>query len=86
MFGPSLFVNAHVLISEGCPVAIGVQSSDQVEIVCGWPPNQSFDFVVHREVLRALVELGTDVLEQLDAGLTAESSLSNAAVRLAERR
>ena len=67
MLGTSLFVNAYVLIGEGCPVAISVQSHDQAEIVCGWVPNRSFDFVVHREALRALVELGTDALEQMDS-------------------
>lgn len=67
MLGTSLIVNAYVIIKEGCPLAISVQSPDQAEIVCGWPPNRSFDFVMYREALRAFVELGTDALEQMDA-------------------
>lgn len=70
MLGTSLFVQANVTINEGCPLAISMQSDDQAEIICGWPPDQSFGFVVHREALRALVELGTDVLEKMDAALT----------------
>jgi hypothetical protein len=77
MLGTSLFVNAYVIIGEGCPLAISVQNPDQAEIVCGWVPNRSFDFVVHREALRALVELGTDALERMDSG--ADESTSNAA-------
>jgi hypothetical protein len=69
-------VNAYVIIDQGCPVAISVQSSEQAEIVCGWTPNRSFDFVVHREALRALVELGTDALERMDA---ADAAASDAA-------
>lgn len=70
MLGTSLFVRADVIIGEGCPLAIAMQSQDQAEIVCGWPPDRSFGFVTHREALRALVELGTDVLEKMDAALT----------------
>lgn len=76
MLGTSLFVNAYVIIGEGCPVAISVQSLDQAEIICGWTPNRSFEFVVHREALRALVELGTDALERMDAA--ADESTGNA--------
>ena len=78
MLGMNLLVNAYVIIKEGCPVAISVQSSDQAEIVCGWPPNRSFDFVTHREALRALVQLGTDALEKMDA-LAADESVTDAA-------
>ncbi|GAB1510024.1 hypothetical protein [Actinophytocola sp. KF-1] len=67
MLGESLFVNAYVIIKEGCPVAISVQSSDEAEIVFGWPPSRSFDFVTHREALRALVQLGSEALEKMDA-------------------
>jgi hypothetical protein len=78
MLGTSLLVNAYVIIKEGCPVAISVQGPEQAEIVCGWPPNRSFDFVAHREALRALVQVGTDALEKMDA-LAAEESSSDAA-------
>jgi hypothetical protein len=78
MLGTSLVVNAYVIIKEGCPVAVSVQSAEQVEIVCGWVPNQSFDFVMHREALRALVELGTDALERMDAQLAAKGPTSSA--------
>jgi hypothetical protein len=70
MLGTSLFVNAYVIINEGCPVAISVQNPEQVEVVCGSTPGRSFDFVMHREALRALVELGTDALERMDASTT----------------
>lgn len=79
MLGTSLFVNAYVIINEGCPLAISVQSPEQVEIVCGWAPNRSFDFVMHREALRALVEIGTDALEKMDAASAAEVPTSDAA-------
>ena len=78
MLGTSLVVNAYVIIKEGCPVAISVQNPEQVEIVCGWVPNQSFDFVMHREALRALVQLGTDALERMDAELAANGTMSSA--------
>jgi hypothetical protein len=67
-------VNAYVLIKEGCPLAISIQTPEQVEIVCGKPPNQSFDMVLHREALRALVELGTDALERMDSALEKSDS------------
>lgn len=67
MHGTGLFVSAYVIIGEGCPVAISVQNPDQAEIVCGWAPNRSFDFVVHRDALRALVELGAEALDRMDA-------------------
>jgi len=79
MLGESLIVNAYVIIKEGCPLAISVQSPEQAEIVCGWPPHRSFDFVLHREALRALVELGTDALERMDAALNADNPTSSAA-------
>ena len=79
MLGTSLFVNAYVIINEGCPVAISVQNPEQVEIVCGWAPNRSFDFVMHREALRALVELGIDALERMDASASEDSKPSTTA-------
>lgn len=78
MLGSSLLVSAYVIIKEGCPVAISVQGPDQAEIVCGWPSNRSFDFIAHREALRALVQVGTDALEKMDA-LAADESMSDAA-------
>jgi hypothetical protein len=79
MLGTSLFVNAYVIINEGCPIAISVQNAEQAEIVCGWAPNRSFDFVMHREALRALVELGTDALERMDAAPAEDEQSSDAA-------
>jgi hypothetical protein len=76
MLGTSLVVSAYVVIREGCPLAISVQSAEQAEITCGWVPNLSFDFVVHREALRALVALGTDALERMDGALAEESTTS----------
>jgi hypothetical protein len=79
MLGTGLFVNAYVIIKEGVPLAVSVQSAYQAEIVCGWPPNQSFDFVIQRQALRALVELGTDALERMDAALAADKSTPDTA-------
>lgn len=79
MLGTSLLVNAYVIIDEGCPVAISVQNSDQAEIVCGWAPSRTFDFVMHREALRALVQLGTDALERMDARTFGETTSEAAA-------
>lgn len=79
MFGEGLSVNAYVVVDQGCPVAISVRGPEQVEIVCGWSPRHSFDWAMHREALRALVQLGTDALEQMDAALAADEAASNAA-------
>lgn len=79
MLGTSLLVNAYVIIGEGCPVAISVQNSDQAEVVCGWAPSRTFDFVMHREALRALVELGIDALERMDAVTAGEPAPGAAA-------
>ncbi|MFI7675155.1 hypothetical protein [Actinophytocola sp. NPDC049390] len=65
-------MNAYVIVKDGCPLALSVLNPDQVEIVCGWPPNRSFDFVMHREALRAFVQLGTEALERMDAALAAD--------------
>ncbi|WP_459723420.1 hypothetical protein [Actinophytocola sp. KF-1] len=73
-------MNAYVIIKDGCPLALSVLNPDQVEIVCGWPPQRSFDFVMHREALRAFVELGTDALEKMDAALAAGGPTSSASV------
>jgi hypothetical protein len=45
---------------------------DQVQITCGRIPADAFEFVMQREALRALVELGTDALEQMDSPALAE--------------
>lgn len=79
MLGEMLTVNAYVVVNQGCPVAMSVLSPDQVEIVCGAPRSQSFDWVMHREALRALVQLGTEALEQMDAALSAGEADSDAA-------
>ena len=79
MHEASLFVNAYVIIKEGCPLAVSVQDADRAAIVAGWPPDQSFDFAIQREALRALVELGTDALERMDASLAAGQSTPDAA-------
>lgn len=67
MFGTSLVVGSYVVIREGCPLAISVEGPEEAQITCGRAPTNSFEFVVHREALRALVELGTDALERMDS-------------------
>ncbi|MGB3438745.1 MAG: hypothetical protein WBA97_08320 [Actinophytocola sp.] len=70
-------MNAYVIIDEGCPLAISVQNPERAEIVCGWVPGRSFEFVVHREALRALVELGVDALERMDAARVSENAAAS---------
>jgi hypothetical protein len=67
MFGTDLLVSSYVVIREGCPLAITVDGPDQVQITCGRIPTDAFEFVMQREALRALVELGTDALEMMDS-------------------
>jgi len=66
MLGTSLVVSSYVIIKEGCPIAISVDGPDQAQITCGRVPTEAFEFVVQREALRALVEVGTDALLEMD--------------------
>ncbi|MBB4905602.1 hypothetical protein [Actinophytocola algeriensis] len=66
VLGASLVVSSYVIIREGCPIAISVDGQDQAQITCGWVPSEAFEFVVAREALRALVEVGTDALREMD--------------------
>lgn len=66
MLGPNLIVSSCVVIREGCPVAMSIDSTDQVQVTCGTIGVDAFEFVLQREALRALVELGTDALEEID--------------------
>lgn len=66
MLGTSLVVSSYVIIREGCPIAISVDGWDQAQITCGRVPSEAFEFVVQREALRALVEVGTDALREMD--------------------
>lgn len=63
----TLYVNSYVVINDGCPLAISVSDPNHVEIVCGWTPHRAFEFVLQREALRSLIELGTEALESMDA-------------------
>ena len=65
-YGTDLVVSSYVVIREGCPIAISVEGPDQAQITCGRVPADAFEFVVQREALRALVELGIDALERMD--------------------
>lgn len=65
MLGTSLVVSSYVIIKEGCPIAISVDGPDRAQITCGWMPSEAFEFVVQREALRALVEVGTDALQEM---------------------
>jgi hypothetical protein len=66
MLGTDLVVSSYVVIKHGCPVAMSVDSPDQVQVMCGRGPREAFEFVMEREALRAFVELGTDALRQMD--------------------
>ncbi|MFI7672598.1 hypothetical protein [Actinophytocola sp. NPDC049390] len=66
MLGASLVVSSYVIIREGCPLAVSVDGPDQAQITCGWLPSDAFEFTVSRSALRALVELATDALLEMD--------------------
>jgi uncharacterized protein (UPF0548 family) len=66
MLGANLVVSSYVIVREGCPVAISVDGPDQAQITCGTIPTDAFEFVLQREALRAIVELGVDALEEMD--------------------
>lgn len=57
---------AYVIMRDGCPVRIAIERDDYVEIACGASREEHFEFVLHREVLRTLVGLGTDALRRMD--------------------
>ena len=66
MLGTALTVGAYVVIRHGCPIAISIDNVDQVQITCGTIGVDAFEFVLETEALRAIVELGLDVLEEID--------------------
>lgn len=66
MLGKDLVVGSYVVIKEGCPLAISVDGPDQAQITCGRAPTDAFEVVLQREPLRALIELGTDALREMD--------------------
>ncbi|WP_166664334.1 hypothetical protein [Actinophytocola oryzae] len=43
-----------------------IDNAEQAQITCGRPPTESFEFVIHREAIRALAELCDDALQQMD--------------------
>jgi hypothetical protein len=55
-----------VVVREGCPIAMSIDNDDQVQVTCGTVGVDAFEFVLQREALRAIVELGTDALEEMD--------------------
>lgn len=67
MLGASLIVGAYVVIREGCPIAMSIDDAEQAQVVCGTVAVDAFEFVLHREALRAIVELGSDVVAEMDA-------------------
>lgn len=74
----SLYVTTSVVIDRGCPIALTVHSSERAGILCGWPPQQTVEMSLDREALRALVELGTDALDKMDATTSATTTTSKA--------
>jgi len=66
MLGPNLLVSSCVMIREGCPVEMNVDNDNQVQVTCGTVGVDAFEFVLQREALRAIVELGVDALEEID--------------------
>lgn len=80
MIGQSLLSNASVVVDQGCPVTVSMLGPEEAEIVWGAPRSQWVDMTVHREALRALVQLGADALARMDAAITADDPASRAAV------
>jgi hypothetical protein len=66
MQGPNLLVSSCVVILEGCPVAINVDNTNQVQVTCGTVGEDAFEFVLQREVLRAIVEQGASALAEIE--------------------
>lgn len=66
MLGMPLVVQSYVIINEGCPLAITTEGTDHVQIRCGGVANDAFEIVLQHQALRALVELGTDALREID--------------------
>ena len=66
MLGANLVVSSYVVIRDGCPVAMSIDNADQVQITCGTIGVDAFEFVLQREALRAIVELGGEVLAEMD--------------------
>ncbi len=67
MLGTSLLVKSYIVINEGCPLTITREGPDHMLIRCGGAGDEPFEIVVQHEALRALVELGTDALQEIDA-------------------
>lgn len=66
MLGQQLVVSSYVMIKKGCPLAITIDNTNQVTVLCGPTPDDGFEFVLEREALRTFVELGTDALQEMD--------------------
>jgi hypothetical protein len=66
-YGGAALVQSYVIINEGCPLAISAEGTDHVQIRCGESPGDAFEIVVQHQALRALVELGVDALQEIDA-------------------
>jgi hypothetical protein len=66
MVGANLIVSSCVVIGEGCPVEISIDSTNQVQVTCGTVGVDAFEFVLAREALRAIVEQGADALAEID--------------------
>lgn len=58
--------SSYVVITGHCPINISTESAEYVEINCGQSRDEHFEFVLHREALRKIVALGTEVLERMD--------------------
>lgn len=67
MLEQRLVLRSYVIINEGCPLAMTAEGPDHVLILCGTPSGEAFEIVVQHQALRALIELGNDALEKIDA-------------------
>jgi hypothetical protein len=63
--GTSLAMRSQIVINEGCPLAITRDQFGNVVILCGGHSSESVEIVTQPSGLRALVELGADMLEQI---------------------
>jgi hypothetical protein len=62
----SLVARSQIVINEGCPLSITRDQAGNVVVLCGGPSGESVEIVAQPSTLRALVELGANMLEQID--------------------
>lgn len=78
MSSPVLRQSAYVVITDRCPIGITTEGDDYVEINCGRSRDDHFEFVLHREALRTIINLGAGALRRMD-NVPADTATNTAA-------